>query len=125
MEGYSAKVIDASIELSAKDRIKLKDLSDAVQLDSAIDEAKEIIIEPDYYAVVSVHNEKSDTKDYEKYVIVSKDGTKYVTGSEAFWSSFKDIYSDMAGEADEWGIKCYKLPSKNYAGRGFLTCSII
>lgn len=124
MKGYSAKVVESSIELTPKQKVILKDLSDAIQLDTATDMG-EVIINPDFYAVVQVHNEKSDTKDYEKYVIVDKTGEKYVTGSEAFWSSFTDIMADMADSTEEWELKCYKLPSKNFKGKGFLTCSVM
>ena len=59
------------------------------------------------------------------YVIIDKNGDKYVTGSLSFWNSFMDIYTEMLGEDEEWSIKAYKLDSKNYKGKKFLTCSII
>ena len=74
---------------------------------------------------LSIHNEKSDNVDYENYVIIDKNGDKYVTGSASFWSSFMDIYNEMQGEEEAWSIKAYKLDSKNYKGKKFLTCSII
>ena len=49
----------------------------------------------------------------------------YVTGSESFWNSFRDIYDEMENESDEWSLKLYRLPSKNRQGKDFLTCSII
>ena len=124
MEGYTSRVIDSSRELSAKEKVMLKDISDATQLDSVSD-GNGIVIHPAYYAVVAIHNEKSDNKDYNKYVIVDEKGEKYVTGSEAFWSTFKDIMADMKDADEEWELKIYKLPSKNYSGRGFITCSVI
>ena len=53
-----------------------------------------------------------------------KDGTKYVTGSSSFWSSFEEIYTEMEGEDEEWGVRVYRSPSKNYTGKDFITCSI-
>ena len=35
------------------------------------------------------------------------------------------IYDEMYGEEETWAIKAYKLDSKNYKGKKFLTCSII
>ena len=65
-------------------------------------------------------------KDYYNYVIIDKDGTKYVTGSPSFWSSFKEIWDEMREESDEeFSISIYKVPSKNYNGKDFITCSII
>ena len=124
MTGYSVEIIETSRELSAKQRIALKDTSDAIKLDVACEE-EAIIIEPADYAILSIHNEKSDNKDYSNYVIIDKNGDKYVTGSLSFWNSFMDIYLEMKGEEEAWSIKAYKLDSKNYKGKKFLTCSII
>lgn len=126
MEGYKAVVARASKELSAKEKIMLKDMSDAVKLD---DEVKEqaIVIKPEFYAIINVHNEKSDTKDYTKIVIVDGDsGIKYTTGSMPFITTFEDIMQEMedAGETD-FSLKVYAKESKNYKGKYFITCSII
>lgn len=125
MEGYKAVVARASKELSVKEKIMLKDMSDAVKLDDVVKE-NALIINPDYYAIVDVHNEKSDTKDYKKIVLVDKDGTKYTTGSMPFITTFEDIVDEMAdaGE-DDYAIKIYPKESKNYKGKYFITCSII
>ena len=124
MTGYSVEIKETSRELTAKQRIVLKDTSDAIKLDTACDE-NAVIIEPVDYAVLAIHNEKSDNVDYENYIIIDKNGDKYVTGSASFWSSFMDIYNEMQGEEEAWSIKAYKLDSKNYKGKKFLTCSII
>lgn len=124
-KAYEAKITNASRELTAKEKIMMKDISDAIQIDDATKEDS-VIIPVDMYAVLSVHNEKSDTKDYEKYIIVDKQGVKYVTGSESFFRSFMDIVDEMtdAGE-EEITIRAYRKPSKNYVGKDFLTCSIV
>ena len=101
----------------------LKDVSNAIKLDEATQNGK-VIIKPIAYVVLSIHNEKSDNKDYENYLIIDENNDKYVTGSASFWNSFCDIWSDMAGEDEEWMLECYRLPSKNYKGKDFLTCSI-
>ena len=124
MTGYAVEIKDTNKELTAREKIRLKDTSDCIKLDEAT-VAGAVVITPVAYAVLAVHNEKSDNKDYEVYVIEDKDGTKYVTGSESFFSSFMDIFSDMSGEDEEWQIKAYRLPSKNYANKEFITCSII
>ena len=123
MEGYSVTVVESSRELTAKERIKIKDTTDAIKLDEATQKGA-IVIAPDMYAVLGIHNEKSSDKEYKNYVLVDKDGTKYVTGSSSFWSSFKDIYDEMSGESEDYSIKVYRAPSKNYAGKEFITCSI-
>ena len=125
MEGYSAKVKDSSIELTAKQRIAIKDTSSAIKLDEATKE-NNLIIAPDFYAIIEVHNEKSDTKDYEKIVIQDREtGDRYTTGSKPFISTFLDIWADMQGEDEDWEIEVYPKESANYKGKTFLTCRII
>jgi hypothetical protein len=125
MDGYSVEIKDCSKELTAREKIAIKDTSDATKLDDAVTETAPIVITPVAFAVLAVHNEKSDNKDYEDYIIIDKDGTRYRTGSESFWTTFRDIWYDMSGEDEEYSIKAYKLPSKNRQGKYFLTCSII
>lgn len=124
MNGYSVSIKETSKELSAKQRIALKDTTNAIKLDEAT-QVEPVIINVDMYAILAVHNEKSENPDYDNYIVVDKNGTKYVTGSASFWSSFMDIYEEMIGEDDEeWAIKAYRVPSKNYKGKDFITCSI-
>ena len=124
MNGYSVKIAEASKELSAKEKVMLKDTSDAIKLDSATTDGG-IVINPIAYVVLDIHNEKADDKDYSQYVIIGNDGTKYVTGSESFWNAFMDIYTELANCDEAWGIKVYRLPSNNFKGKEFLTCSVI
>ena len=124
MEGYSVKIRETSRELTAKERVMLKDTSDAVKLDTVTSEAP-VLIDVDMYAILDIHNEKSDNKDYAIYLVVDKDGTKYVTGSDSFWSSFMNIYTEMLTSDEPYNIKAYKLPSKNRQGKDFITCSIV
>lgn len=123
MEGYKVNIISASKELTARERIMLKDTSNAMKLDKAVENGS-IVIKVDTYAVLAIHNEKSKDKDYENYIIIDTDGVKYVTGSPSFWSAFTEIADEMEGVDEEWAIEVYKLDSKNYAGKQFLTCSI-
>lgn len=121
---YSVKVVECSKELTAKERIRLKDTSNAIKLDKACNGEEKVVISPSGYAILSVHNDKADPTDYEQYVIFDEVGNKFVTGSKSFWNSFSDIFMEMSGEEEEYEIECYKLPSKNYNGK-FLTCSIV
>lgn len=123
MEGYSVNIREVSRSITAKERVKLKDTTNAIPLDEVTREGK-FVFEPDYYAILDVHNEKSEDKDYVKYLIVDKAGTKLVTGSESFFTSFKDIMDEMAGCDEEFSIEAYRMPSKNYKGKEFITCSI-
>lgn len=129
MEGYKVTINKTSKELTTKERIAIKDFSNATPLDTSLETDNDsLIITPAYYAILDVHNEKAkDNPDYRKYVIVDKSGQKYVTGSESFWTSFSDIMDEIAdAEMDEdFSIECFKRPSKNYKGKSFISCSII
>ncbi len=125
MEGYKVSIRECSKDLTARERIAMKDLGEAIKLDEAITEDKKIVIYPEGYAILDIHNEKSDNPDYVNYVVFDKDGQKFVTGSESFWTSYRDIKDEMEGEAESWGITAYKLPSKKYTGKDFITCSIL
>lgn len=99
--------------------------SDMIQLNRCAD-VDSVVIDVDYWAVVNI---VSDTEDepYDNYIVVDKDGTKYFTGSESFWNSFKEIW-DIMGEstdAEPWALKVFKADSKNRDGQKFITCSII
>ena len=123
MTGYSVSIAQVNRDLTAKERIQLKDTTDALKLDE-ITQAEPVIIKPKLYAELDIHNEMSDNKDYKNYVVVDENGQKYVTGSASFWTSFIDIAKEMENESEEWAIKVYRIPSKNYKGKEFITCSI-
>lgn len=131
MENYSVQIIESTHTLTAREKILMKDTTNARKIDTEADlykaNGEDFIITPADYVILSIHNEKSkDRKDYENYLIIDKDGTKYVTGSPSFWSSFKSIWDSMKEDGDdEFQISVYKVPSKNYSGKDFLTCSII
>lgn len=124
MEGYSVKIREVSKELTAKQRVQLKDTTNAISLDEVTQNGS-FVFEPDYHAILEVHNEKSEDKDYVKYVLVDKAGTKLVTGSESFFTSYCEIMDEMAGTGEEFSIEVYRMPSKNYKGKEFITCSIV
>lgn len=124
MSDYEVTILSCSKELSAKERIQLKDTTGATKLDTATQEGK-VRIDLDFYAEISIHNEKSEDKDYSNYVIVDKNGTRYVTGSPSFWSAFINIAKEMENESEPWGIEAYRMPSKNRQGKDFITCSLI
>lgn len=122
---YKAMVEDTSWTMTAREKLRYTDLTDAIQLDEAT-QSGDLIVDVDKWLVINVHNEKSDTVDYKKYVIIDKEGQSYVTGSESFWNSFKQIYEVMSEEGETvYSIKVYRRESKNYKGKDFLTCRII
>lgn len=121
MNGYSVKVAEASKELTKKEQIQLIQ-GDFEKLNDVTQEGA-VLINVDWYAVLDIHNEKAQDKDYQNYVIKDKNGTFYSTGSASFWDSFIDIMNVMAGE-DDWELKVIRKASKNRQGKEFLTCTV-
>ena len=126
---YSATIIEASRELSAKERVMFKDLANATNLNEYAKESiasgvKPIITVKDY-AIVSVHNEASEDVDYNNYLLIDDEGNKYYTGSVSFWNKFMDIYKEMSTVDEDWSIELNLVPSKKYAGKEALTCSLV
>ena len=125
MEGYKAIIAGSSEGLTPIELIKLKDRTNAISLDEVVQPDQPLNIKPKGWVVLSIHNEKSDNKDYNNYLIIDEEGTTYVTGSESFWSSFNGIIDDL----QQYGIEDYTLSickrkSKNYSGKHFLTCTL-
>lgn len=120
---YSAKIVASSHELTPKEKLRCKDTTAAIRIDAATEKG-DLVIAPTGYAVIEIHNEKSKgRKDYNNYLIFATNGKTYVTGSDTFWRSFEDIYSEMR-DSEDWEIVCTRIMSKNYAGKFFLTCYV-
>lgn len=133
MNGYKAVVKESVKGLTAREKIAIKALNDVTELNDLVTPEQAIMINIDNVVTVMVHNEKSDNQDYNKYVYVDKDGTKYVSGSEPLYTTVRDILSDIEdaiadGEMDETEditIKVLKKESANYKGQMFLTAELI
>lgn len=123
---YSAKVVESTRELTGKERVAIKMFTDAHQLDEVTQNYEDgVLINVDYVAKVAVHNEKSDNKDYNKYIYVDKDDTMYISGSETLYRTYQEIAEEMENEDEDWAIKVIRKESSNYKGKDFLTCVIV
>lgn len=126
MEGYSVKIIETSFtDLTTKQRVMLKDTTNAVKIDDVVTPDNPLVLDICDYAVIQIHNENSDDKEYKQYMYITTDGMKYVSGSVSLFTSFLDIYEEMEDSNEEYQIKIYKMPSKNYTNKHFITCSIV
>ena len=129
MNGYSVTIREASRELSRKQQVMVKDVSDAIRLDEAT-QVEPVLIDFQLYVVLDIHNERSESKDYSVYLVIDECGQKYVTGSQSFFNSLQQIVEDMSdyqpeSEGDKWMLKIYRKPSKNRQGKEFITCSVV
>ena len=123
---YKSEVIYCEKELTKKEQVMLKDMSDVLSIDKLTKESG-LIIDVDYVAVIKIHNDKieGDNKEYEKMVFVDKNGDRYVSGSESLMRAYKDIAENMEDSDEPWSIKVIRKDSKNYSGGTFLTCVIV
>lgn len=127
---YRVTVAESSKELTVKEKIQMKDTTSAKSLDQLTLEAQQsgnkVIIDVDFWCKLDIYNEKSDDKNYINFIVVDKGGNKYVTGSNSFITSFLNMATEMleAGE-DDFKIEVYRVQSKNYKGKDFITCSIL
>lgn len=129
-ENYVATITEASRELTAKERVMFKDFANAISLVDFVSAKREsgekAIIDIEDYVVIDVHNPMaSDNTDYTVYLVIDSNGDKYYTSSNAFWSAFNNIATEMKGSDEEWGIEAVLIPSKNYKGKEILTCSLV
>lgn len=125
---YEVKIVEASRDLTAKEKIAYRDFGNAIKMDEELTDDSSLTIAPADYVVLDIHNEKAKgNKDYRKFIVIDRDGNKYVTGSESFYTRFIEIFLTMKEDAPDevYEIECYKKPSKNYAGKSFISCSLL
>lgn len=122
---YKVEIKESSKELTKRERIRLKDTSEAAGLDD-LSMNSDLVISPVGYAVLGVHNDAADDPDYEQYLIWDNEDNCYVTGSRSFWESFLNIWEEMTDEGFEpFEIRVIRKESKNYKGKEFLKAVLI
>ena len=124
---YRVEIAETSRELTAKERVAAKFTSDCIRLDAAtLESVDDVKINPDYWVVLNVHNEKAKyDKDYEQFIVADKDGTRYLTGSKSFIQSFREIMEEMSGTEEPFQIVVNRVDSPNRPGKQFLMASIV
>ena len=128
---FSVEIIEASKEFTKRERIQLKDVSTMIKIDE-LSQVDDLFISYSAWAKLRIHNEnakKGNSKDYETFVLVDKDGNMYYTGSESFIRSCTDIIEEMTdGEPDnfeDFSIRVVRKNSSNYAGKQFLLARLV
>lgn len=120
---YSVEIVNTKKELTKKERIQIKDMTNVIKLDNATQEGDFEIEVVANIVELKIHNDKSNPQDYTNIVVIDGDGNRYATGSASFARSLKNIDEEM--EDEEYGIVCFRRPSQNYKGKDFLSCSLI
>lgn len=127
---YEVELIEGSFEPSARERLKYQDFSEMQKIDQLCEGTDDtsIIEGVAEYLLFNVHNDNSTSgnEDYSQLVIITEDGSGYVTGSTTFIRDFGTVFAIMRGDNDiPFGIKIRKVPSKRYSGKYFLKLSVM
>lgn len=115
-----------SKELNARERIQLKDRSNAINIGTALKESDTpLIIDIDYYAVLHVEIPEKEEDSFDSYIFVDKNGTKYTTSSPSLWNAFTQIKDELLADGiTDFQIECYKAPCQNRQGE-YLACRLV
>lgn len=126
---YKAIIAEVSEgkELSLRERVRLIKLAGEKKIEKelAFAENKRFIIKPDYYAILEVHNPSAENEDYSVLCFVCGDDI-YTSSSETLKDSYLQLLTlaKDSNESVDFPIEIYGVPSKNYSGREFFTCTI-
>lgn len=132
---YEVTITGSSLEkIRGTERLRYTNFAGMVQLDDIIsDDGIKTALDITGYVECHVHNDKSDTPEYDKLVLIAKDGELYLTGSDSFKRGFIEIFEALTDDFDDDGISpqdrvypilAFKAPSKNIKGKTFLCCAI-
>lgn len=122
---YSVEILEASAELTKREKVMFKDTSNAVKFDDVVTPEQGITITPTGWVKLAIHNPKGERKDFENLVITTYEGEKFVTGSPTFIEKFLGIWEDMYDPNEDFQIEVFKRDSKNYKGKQFLSCAVV
>lgn len=124
---FEAKIVRSNREnMTAREKIALKDTTNAQSLEELTREAPFVVVVHEW-AVIHVSNDMSENKEYDKYLIVDPDGAKFATGSPSFWNALSAIIDELesANDHDDFTIEVVQRPSRNYSGKTFLSCALV
>lgn len=115
-----------SKELNARERIQLKDRSNAINIGTALKESDTpLIIDIDYYAVLHVEIPEKEEGSFDSYIFVDKNSTKYTTSSPSLWNAFTEIKDELLADGiTDFQIECYKAPCQNRQDE-YLACRLV
>ena len=122
---YSVEILEASSELTKREKVMFKDTSNAIKFDDVVTPEQGITITPTGWVKLAIHNPKGERKDFENLVITTYEGEKFVTGSPTFIEKFLGIWEDMYDPNEDFQIEVFKRDSKNYKGKQFLSCAVV
>lgn len=116
---YKAELINGTRQMTKREAIRIKDYSSFQKLKDMPDNA--IIENVTGLFVVHVENDKSDSGEYDAFVIEQSAGENYIyTASQPFKDSLEDILNEFIDDSgyptEQIDIQVKRFPSKNNSG---------
>ena len=116
---YKAELVSGTRELNKRESIRVKDFSSFQKLKDMADNA--IIENVTGLFVVHVENDKSDSGEYDAFVIEQSGGENYIyTSSVPFHDSLEEILGEFIDDTgyptEQVDIQVKRFPSKNNSG---------
>lgn len=125
MNEYNVIIVESSMELSAREKIRVKDTSIHTRIEDVLKEHGECKICPKGYVILSITNSKVSDDPYDNIVVIGEDDVLYRTGSNTFIQSFCGIFDEMKNEGERFEIGVITQPSKNYSGKSFMKAILL
>ena len=116
---YKADLVSGTREVTKREAIRIKDFSSFQKLKDMQDNS--VIENVTGLFVVHVENDRSDSGEYDAFVIEQNGGENYVhTASVPFYDSLSEILRDFIDESgypeEQIDIQVKRFPSKNNSG---------
>lgn len=116
---YKAELVSGTRDVTKRESIRIKDFSSFQKLKDMADNS--IIENVTGLFVVHVENDKSDSGEYDAFVIEQNGGDNYIyTSSAPFHDSLLDIITEFIDESgyptEQIDIQVKRFPSKNNSG---------
>lgn len=122
MSEYKVDFERASRELTPEERIKIKYLEKGKLLSDIMQDG-DVILDVEFYVMVMITNEQSETGRYPRLYIWDSAGELYTTGSESIISRFCDMFDELAECRDVPISVCFGLrDSKKRSGSKYGVC---
>lgn len=132
---YTVTVINSSFEkLRGIDKLRYTNFSAMRQMDELVPEdGTKVALEIVGFVQSHIHNGQCENSEYDKMVLIGKDGELYVTGSDSFATSFIEIHDALTADFIDddipmnervYPIIAFKVPSNNIKGKTFLCCGV-
>lgn len=125
---YIAKVVFASRELSAIEKISFKNFNDCLKIDTELKDKDSFDLNLNTVVVFDIHNERSKSDTYYRTILmVTDDGVKYTSSSNSLIREMLDIFDELCDGGigiNEVTTTIIKKPSNNYKDKFFFTCTV-